>query len=196
MAIRDLLWMCPACGAEESLVRDGRTERCRICAARLHRGNRATIVLETAGQPPSVRDARDWVDLIGEPDDAGRDVGTRVILRDAEQSWPLRAAGELLGFVERFGPKIPGTLTLSAEAITFAPDNGIPRTWPILDVTAVQPASSRLQLKMRGETVVTLHFVEGSVRLWEARVQHRLRQAWRAAGRGEIVEFQPRVSSR
>jgi len=196
VAIRDLLWACPACGALETLVRDGRAEKCRVCAARLHRGRSATLVLEAPGKPAVVRQARDWVDALGQPDDAGREVSTRVVLRDADQSWPLSARGELLGYVERFGPEIPGTLALSADTVTFAPDRGAPRVWPILDVTAVQPASSTLQLKVKGEPVVTLRFVEGSVRLWESRIQQRLRTAWRDAGRGEIVEFQPRVSSR
>lgn len=196
MAIRDLLWACPACREPESLARDGRAEKCRACGARLHRGRRATIVLEVAGRTPQVREAREWVDLLGDPVDGQPEVSARVILRDVARSWPLREGGELLGFVERFGPDMAGTLLMSTDAIRFQPDAGPLRVWPILDVTAVQPASSKLQLKVKGHDVVTLRFIDSSVRLWEARIQRRLREAWRAAGRGEIVEFQPRVSAR
>lgn len=196
MAIRDLLWACPACGQPESLVRDGRAEKCRACGARLRRGRRATIVLEVAGRAPQVREAREWVDALGDSDDGQREVSARVVLRDVARSWPLREGGELLGFVERFGPDMTGTLVMSTDAIRFQPDAGPLRVWRILDVTAVQPASSKLQLKVKGHDVVTLRFIDSSVRLWEARIQRRLREAWQAAGRGEIVEFQPRVSAR
>lgn len=119
------------------------------------------------------------------------------ILREAEDAWPLKEGRRLLGFVERFGEKIPGTVSLDAQAIRFAPDaGGGGRVWPLLDVTAVQPASSALQLKVAGQHVVTLRFIDSSVRLWEQRIQEGLRRAYRAAGRGEIVEFQPRVSFR
>lgn len=196
VAIRDLLWACPACRSVESLVRSGRAEQCASCGARLRRGRGANIVLEVPGRTPVARHAREWADLIGDPQDGEEDVSARVSLRDVARSWPLRERGELLGFVERFGPDIPGLLILTRDAIRFQPDTGPTRVWPILDVTAVQPASSKLQLKVRGSEVVTLRFVSGSVRLWEARIQQRLREAWRAAGWGEIVEFQPRVSAR
>ncbi len=197
MAIRDLLWACPACLTRDSLVASGRGVLCTACGARLRRGARATIVLEVPGQPPRTRAARDWADVIGEPRDGDAAPGTRVLLRDAERARPLRVGGELLGFVERFGPRIAGTLSMDRDAITFQPDASTDsRVWPLLDITAVQPASSKLQLKVRARTVVTLQFLDSSVRLWEARIQHRIRTAWRQAGRGNIVEFQPRVTAR
>ncbi|MHB1169762.1 MAG: hypothetical protein ACYC28_10840 [Longimicrobiales bacterium] len=197
MAIRDLLWACPSCRTQESLVRGGKGEVCRACGAQVRRGARATIVLEVPGQQPRAGEAWEWSDLLGEPTNGDGTPAAHVVLRDAETARPLREDGELLGFVEGFGPKIPGMLTLDEDALTFTPhDAGASRVWPILDVTAVQPASSKLQLKVKGEPVVTLRFQDGSVRLWEARIQRALRRAWRAAGRGEIVEFQPRVSIR
>jgi hypothetical protein len=123
--------------------------------------------------------------------------GGRVLLREAHAARPLRDGPELLGFVERFGPARAGRLELGSDALRFAPDAGEPPVvWPLLDVTAVQPASSALQLKLRGRPVVSLKFLDSSVRLWEQGLHRALRTAYRAAGRGEIVEFQPRVSVR
>ncbi len=197
MAIRDLLWACPSCRTQESLVRGGKGEVCRACGAQVRRGERATIVLDVPGQQPRMREAWEWSDLLGEPTSGDEAPAAHVVLRDAETARPLRQGGELLGFAEGFGPKIRGRLILEDDAMTFVPDDGgASRVWPILDVTAVQPASSRLQLKVKGQAVVTLRFQDSSVRLWEARIQRSLRRAWRAADRGEIVEFQPRVSAR
>lgn len=196
MAIRDLLWACPACGEHEGLVAARGGEACRKCGARVRRGRGATIAVEAPGRPLLVRPAWEWVDALAAPEDAGRPEG-HAILREADAALPVREGSELLGFVERFGPKIPGTVRLGDDALTFLPDSGgAERIWRLLDVTAVQPASSTLQLKVRTQPVVTLRFTDGSVRLWEHRIQQRLRAAWRAAGRGEIVEFQPRVTTR
>lgn len=196
MAIRDLLWACPACGEHEGLVAARRGEACRKCGARVRRGRGATIVVEAPGRPPVARPAWEWADALAAPQDHGG-AQAHAILREADAALPVREGTELLGFVERFGPKIPGTVGLRDDAVTFRPDGGgAERTWPLLDVTAVQPASSTLQLKVRAQPVVTLRFTNGSVRLWEHRIQQRLRAAWRAAGRGEIVEFQPRVTTR
>ncbi len=196
MAIRDLLWACPACGEHEGLVAGRGGEVCRRCRARVRRGQGATIVVEAPGQPPVVRGAAEWVDALPQPADDGRVEG-HALLREADAARPLREGQELLGFVERFGPGIPGMLAVRDDAIVFRPDGaGAERVWPLLDVTAVQPASSTLQLKVRGQPVITLRFTQGSVRLWEHRIQRRLRAAWRAAGRGDIVEFQPRVTTR
>lgn len=198
MAIRDLLWACPACGEPNGLVPAGRGEACRKCGARVRRGPAATIIVEAPGQPSVARPAWAWCDALPQLDANGPiNLRGSAILREAEDAWPLKEGSRLLGFVERFGEKIQGTVTLDAQAVRFAPDDGGPeRVWPLLDVTAVQPASSALQLKVAGQHVVTLRFIDSSVRLWEQRIQEGLRRAFRAAGRGDIVEFQPRVSFR
>ncbi len=196
MAIRDLLWACPACGEPNGLIPARGGEVCRACGARVRRGRAATILVEAAGKPPVARPAWEWCADLPAVDDAAGMEG-RAILREAEAAWPLRTNRELLGFVERFGAKVPGTVTLAADAIAFRPDGtGEHRTWPLLDLTAVQPASSALQLKVRDRPVITLKFTDCSVRLWEQRIQDALRRAHRAAGRGEIIEFQPRISFR
>jgi hypothetical protein len=163
----------------------------------VRRGRGANIVVEVDGAPPLVRPAWEWCDRLPEPEvgDSAEPAGAAV-LREADRARPLRQGNELLGFVERFGPPAPGRLTLTADELRFLPEHGRARTWRLLDVTAVQPASSALQLKPRDQPVVTLRFLDCSVRLWERRIQDRMRTAFRAAGRGEIVEFQPRVSFR
>ena len=197
MAIRDLLWACPACGEPNGLSAARGGEVCRACGARVRRGRGADIVVEIDGRPPLVRPAWEWCDILPVPEENDRaEPGGAAILREADLAWPLRQGKELLGFVERFGPPLPGRLSLTSHALRFDPEHGRSRIWPLLEVTAVQPASSALQLKLRAQPVLTLRFLDCSVRLWERRIQHRMRNAFRAAGRGEIVEFQPRVSFR
>lgn len=164
----------------------------------VRRGRAATIVVDVPGRPSVVRPAWEWCDALPEVDGSGRiALQGHAILRVAEDAWPLEEGRELLGFVERFGEKIPGRVILDEQDMRFLPEDGSTmRVWPLLDVTAVQPASSALQLKVRERPVVTLKFLDCSVRLWEQRIQEGLRRAFRAAGRGEIVEFQPRVSFR
>lgn len=195
MAIRDLLWACPACGTPDGLASAGRVEACRQCQATVRRGPGATIVVQRPGAPAETRPAWEWCDRL--PTLTRTVLSGRVLLREADAARPLRDGHELLGFVERFGPARPGRLELSNDALTFAPDAGqAPIVWPLLDVTAIQPASSALQIKLRGRPVMSLKFLDSSVRLWEQGLQQALRAAYRAAGRGEIVEFQPRVSAR
>lgn len=198
MAIRDLLWACPACGEPNGLIAVRRGEVCRACGARVRRGRGANIVVEVDGRPPLVRPAWEWCDLLpdAQENESAQPSGA-AILREADSAWPLRQGKELLGFVERFGQPVPGRLTLADHELRFDPESGgEARVWPLLEVTAVQPASSALQLKLRDRPVVTFRFLDCSVRRWERRIQDRMRRAFRAADRGEIVEFQPRVSFR
>jgi hypothetical protein len=87
-------------------------------------------------------------------------------------------------------------LILTGRSLTFAPTEGQPQQWPLDAVAAVQPSSSALQIRMRGGPVVLFRFPEASVRLWDETIQEALRRLYRSTGRGEILEFQPRISVR
>ena len=199
MAIRDLLWACPACGVPNALApASRRSDACRSCGAVLRRGPGANIVLEVPGRAPAARAACDWCADLPAPDPDAEPLDGHATLREAESvEQPLHQNGELLGFIERFRPAVQGVVTLTDGAVRFRSDDGsLVRSWPLERLTAVQPASAALQLKARDQPVVSLRFTSCSVRLWERRIQNALRRLYREAGRGEIVEFQPRISTR
>jgi hypothetical protein len=175
-----------------------RAEACRACRATLTRGAGATIVVRAPGRAPDARPAAEWCEALPALNGDDEPLDGHATLRAAEPvERPVQQDGELLGFIERFGPQIRGVVTLAEDAIHFQPEDGGPeRSWRFADLTAVQPASSALQLKARGEPVVSLRFTSCSVRLWERRIQNALRRLFRETGRGEIVEFQPRISTR
>lgn len=61
--------------------------------------------------------------------------------------------------------------------------------------TAIQASSSSIQIKARGEPVVSFRFPEDSPRFWEELLQEALRRFYRERGMGEIREFQPRIET-
>jgi hypothetical protein len=65
--------------------------------------------------------------------------------------------------------------------------------WLLLEIRAVQTSSSSLQISPAEGGVVEFRFPGDSTRRWESLLHYALRQAFRRAGRGEIVEFQPRI---
>ena len=120
----------------------------------------------------------------------------RAILRIAGAARPYHARGELIGWGERFGSKLRGHVRLTPDALIFRQAEWTEREWPLARLTAVQPTSSALQVKVRDQPVAYLKFLDGSVRLWEHRIQQRLRTLYQERGWGEIVEFQPRITTR
>jgi len=66
-------------------------------------------------------------------------------------------------------------------------------SWSLLEIRAVQTSSSSLQFSPRGGGLVELRFPYDSPLRWETLLRGALRRAYRREGRGEIVEFQPRI---
>jgi hypothetical protein len=204
MPIRDLLWVCPECGLENGLQRRGRREICSRCGTRFKRGAGASIIALTPGKSPVVRTAQEWMQMLpaadfGEVTNGAGTVGPRsaaVRLRRSVADKAIRIDGELLGFMERFGPPISGTLTLEKDAVVFKGENGKPDTWRLDEITAVQPSSGSLQLKISDQPVLSLAFPGGSPRVWEELIIAALRAQYRRTGKGEIREFQPRIVTR
>jgi hypothetical protein len=199
VAIRDLLWGCPLCGTEARLRTTGRTTRCEACGATLRRGEGAAIRATTADGRTLEETAARWIERSPavRPPAARETLGPeRAILRIAERPVAFRPSGTFVGWGERFGTKRQGSVTLTPDGLVFDEDGGARHEWPFDSLTAVQPTSSALQVKSRGGPVAWLRFLDSSVRRWEHWIQHRLRTLYRETGRGEIVEFQPRISTR
>lgn len=120
----------------------------------------------------------------------------RVRVRTATGENVVRLGSVYLNRIERFGPPREGMLALLADRLRFDPDGGEAEEWTFDELTAVQPSSSTLQVKARRRPVVSFRFPEDSARFWEEILCAALRRHYRGAGRGEIVEFQPRIATR
>jgi hypothetical protein len=197
--ISDLLWACPLCGLHSGLRDDRADATCTGCAAVFRRSAGATIVARTAAGREEERPAAAWLAALPDLvlDDPHAPIAPqRAVVRVARVAVPLRFRRRFIGFGERFGARMTGTIALTGDALVFEPDDGEPLHWPLDRITAVQPTSSALQIKARGLPVAAIRFLEASVRFWEFQLQERLRARFRAEGRGEIVEFQPRICTR
>lgn len=197
--IKDLLWACLVCGAEESLRQVARAsgrrrvETCENCGAEYWRGSGANIVVQERGRAPVERAAGEWVELLP----AVRPYGSaRAELRIAFEDKPFRALGVYMGRYERMGPPRTGQLELNAERLRFAADDGEALEWPLMELSAIQMSSSTLQLKPRRRPLLAIRFQHSSARLWEERLQAAVRAAYARAGKREIVEFQPRICTK
>jgi len=206
MPIKDLLWACPVCHQIESIAADG---RCAACGARFSRGRGARIRAVTAEGTEELH-PREWLAHLPWPDldCEGRALPAGLLppfrqaaqLRIANAELPLRRGAELLGFIEKFGAPEKGELELTDSHMSFQPGQGSRSQagWSALlsELTAIQPSSSSIQLKGRGKPVVSVRFPDGSLRLWEQRLQYCVRRAYEKAGQGTISEFQPVICVR
>lgn len=197
MAIKDLFWACPLCQAVGALRTAGRRDRCAQCGASFRRGRGALIVAETVAGARLEQEPAEWLRRLEASVNGGPPIlgPERARVRVAAAARPLRGRGELMGWIESFGPFHDGMIALVEHGLTFrGPD--LAMDWPLDRITAVQPTSSALQVKARGQPVAAIRFLEGSVRLWEDRLQTAIRALWRRTGRGEISEFQPCIRGR
>lgn len=119
-----------------------------------------------------------------------------VIVRRRVRQEPIRTGGTYLNRIDRFGAPEPGVLILQPDAIRFRPERRDPERWPLDDIAAVGSSSGTLQLRLRHGRVLAIAFPADSLRLWEEAVRAALRSRYRADGRGEIIEFQPRILTR
>ena len=194
MAIADVLYACIECGRLEALRPAGDAEACERCATVYRRVEGARIQVAPPGRPPETRSAAEWLDMLSatEPEPVGGLPPEPVLVRIAETFRPHWTRGVYLGRIEDFGPETGGTLTLERDRLTFEGDTAR-YTWLLLDLTALQPSSRALQLKLRNGPLVSIKFPQGSAVLWEKRVQRALQELYASLGRGRIVEFQPRI---
>lgn len=188
MSLADLVLECRTCGGE-SLVAVERTATCTDCGTRYdYDPDEDSLVASQGGE--------EGRNLPERPSLASSRPGTqeaKATARFAVEEIPVRYHDGLLGFVEQRGPHLPGTLRLHRDRIEFAEDAGTIHTWTLLDVRAVQTASSSVQISPLGGGVVTFALADGSPRRWEGLLRDAVAAAWKAAGRGTVVEFQPRI---
>lgn len=194
MAVRDLLWGCPLCRASGSIRPRGRQEVCRSCGATWRRSRAARILADHDGMLDD-RKAEAWLALLG-PVRAPPADGTGLILgpekvrvKLTRGQNPLHWAGELLGWVEVYGPAQTGNMTLRIDGLHFQPLSGTALHWSPADLTGLQPASSSLQIGLHGR-MASVRFIEGSVRLWTRGLSDLLQRHYRQAGR-DVLELQP-----
>jgi hypothetical protein len=120
---------------------------------------------------------------------------SRVRVRFARQEEPVRFRDVLLGFAELFGEREEGSLELDHDRLVLTLDGGEgePMAWPLLELGALQTSSSSVQISPKGGGVVLFRFPQESTRRWDELLRTAIGLAWRQAGRGEVIEFQPRI---
>jgi hypothetical protein len=210
MAIRDLLWACPLCGREGGLRPAGPgRERCAACGAEFRRASGADIAARTADgslvlpaqtwalRLPAIRAVGAAAQREGEGEGEGRAAPAarraEVQIRSALGEAPIRIGGRYLGAAERLGPRRPAILVLSADTLGLETTGQGRRTWSLAAVTALQPTSGVLQIRLAGEPLLTIRFLRESVRFWEELLQRTIEAFHAAAGRC-VLEFQPRIT--
>ncbi|MGH7480798.1 MAG: hypothetical protein ACRELV_01480 [Longimicrobiales bacterium] len=205
MAIRDLLWACPVCRTVDGLRPERDGERCVACGTAFRRASAARIRALRAGRRPEEHHAAVWAARIGglalhrlPSGPGGRALRGPAVVREALDDAPIYAAGELLGWRERYGVAFDADLLLGADGFALRPANGAgpQRRWSLDEIGALGASSTSLQVKPRGGRVLKINLVESSLRLWEEGFQLLLRDRWRSTGRGEIIEFLPAITTR
>jgi DNA-directed RNA polymerase subunit RPC12/RpoP len=199
MAIRDLLYACVECGREAGLKQKDEEEVCDRCGARYFRAEGARISLVRPSGAIETRGAADWLDQLRTdlPHLGTRaDPRDRVVIRVAQDNKVMRHRGIYLGRVELFGDSKTGWLSLGADHVRFDPEQGAAEVWPLECITAVQPSSTTLQIKLRHGPVVSMRFLEASPLLWEERLRNAVQTYYTSSGRGDIAEYQPRIACR
>ena len=218
MALKDVLFRCPLCGHEPTRGRKDHVH-CPSCQRHFLRGPApARIQIEgpegerVVPARQLVREVTRRIEAVGEgaESDAGREEGelrdARVRARWAVGEEIVRFRSELLGFTERLGEPSEMRLrltpnTLELRSVEGGGDGGggseqERRRWNLLDLRAVQASSSSLQIYTVSEELVHMRFLDESAFRWEGLLHETLRAVYREAGKGEIVEFQPRITTR
>ena len=204
MALVDLVYRCPECG-HDPMDGEGDWARCTSCGVRIERTRSglqvgsANLKLRTHVNAAILCKK---IDAHGGPmtralqPDGGLRYSAAVMVSWRTTESTVRYRGVLRGFTESMGPPAPGTLTVDREEV--AVDDGRPDSgrWRHLDICAVQASSSALQLSLPANRLVQLRFPDDSPRRWEDLIRRLISEAYERAGRGRVVEFQPRVVTR
>lgn len=201
MALTDFCYRCPGCG-HDPMRGDGDAASCGSCGMRIER--RRGRLLMSSGEDDIQRGIgadglyRE-VDRLGGPmTRATRADGTVTYSARALIAWRIREEavwyrGILRGFAESMGPAVPGSITVNRDEIRVDDGGSGSGSWRHLDIGAVQAASSSLQLTLPGDRLVEFRLLDDSPRRWETLMRRLISDAWARAGRGRVVEFQPRI---
>ncbi len=201
MGLANLLYRCPRCGADP-VEGDKDRVRCPACRRSFQRGQNGLEILESevGGTPVSVPawSLTDAIRRLGgpltratTPDGSVRD-SAQVRFRRSLTEEPVYFHGRLLGFSETRSDEEEGELEVTDGRVSLVSQSGR-EVWPLLDLLALQTSSSSVQISTRDGGVVQFKFLSDSSRRWEDLLKVLVARAWREAGRGEILEFQPRI---
>jgi len=200
VALIDFVYACPICGGgvREEKEREA-VLRCTCCAATLQRergqDGKGTLHLKVPGREDRFLSLAEVGALLAQQWEGSGvpSLEAEVSCRFSVAELPIRFEGELIGYHERYGPPRAGQLRLEGPRLRFIERERGVHHWPLLDLQSLQGASSQLQITLRGGSVVAFRFRGDSPRRWEEGLRLALRQLWRETGRGEILEFQPRI---
>jgi hypothetical protein len=201
VAIPDLLWACPACGEDRGLAARGRACRCTRCGTAFRRGPGAAIRADGPDGSTTVLQPAEWLARLPEPrslvrqrdGEGGTIRAARASTRRVSGSDAVFDEHGYLNRIELWGEPAPGRLELRPDQLVWSPDDGASEAWPLGELTAVQASSRAVQLNRAGALLVEVRFDDDSVFLWERLLHAALRDFYGRMGRGEIVEFQPRI---
>lgn len=202
MPLTYLLYRCPHCGHDPM---EGAKDRatCPGCGLAFSRGGEGGLIRiqDPAGEIWEVPGARlasaveAWTAAEFEESGSGGGVfhKSRVRARQSGAESPVWFEGELIGFAEAMSSAVEGNLEIDEEGLVLRMECGQVMRWPFMDIRAVQTSSSSLQFSPVSDGLVEFRFPEDSPFRWEGILRESLRRAYRRAGLGEIVEFQPRI---
>lgn len=214
----DFLFRCPYCG-HDPMEGKGVRAFCSGCGRRFEPGKGGTAIrVEGDGEGPREvpagilsrqMDEHGGALSLARGEDGRLRHHTRVRARFANREGPVRFRGEFLGLFELFGAGDEGILTLEHDRLTFQPGPGAPgdrrgsggegegvRAWHLLELRALQTSSSSVQISPREGGVILFRFPEDSVKRWEELLRGAISEVWEEAGRGKVIEFQPRIRAR
>lgn len=197
MALTDLCYLCPECGCDP-MAGKGDQAWCTSCGLRVRRTRRGLLLTPAKGEGEprrcsarevSQRVERNLIKSIPIEYSARATVSWRV------RECPLWHGGTLKGFYETMGPPSRGTITARRDSVSVAA--GAARdpagSWNYLELLALQTSSSSLQISLPGGRLVQLRFAGDSPKRWDDLMRHLVAAAYQRAGRGAVLEFQPRI---
>ena len=177
--------MCSACGRTYVRVREGRKIRIIESTGKVERALVQTLVGDIARLGGSLGTARKA--------DGTVEHHAEVVMRRSTHEDAIVHEGRLLGYVERMGDPMPGTVSIDEQWIHFRPESGLTQKWSLMALRAVQTSSSALQISLGKGDVVQFKFLKDSPFRWEDLLRSLLTSAYRREGKGEIIEYQPRI---
>lgn len=222
MGLTDLLYRCPRCGHDPTIP-EGRTARCSGCGA-VFSPQGARIAVVPAAAPPTTATAAELAEALARMDGpwtAATDpegrirYAARARLMVGDRSVPIRSGTGLMGFMEDMEPRGSGLLELTDASLVFTPDvdpasqpgPSEPASQPgpsepapamalALDaIDAIQTSSSAVQVRS-GAVLYAFRFTTDSPLRWETLLRGSVQRRYLEQGRGEILEFQPRIVTR
>lgn len=201
MGLTDFLYRCPVCGKDPVEGQKTRA-RCPDCGARFEAAPRDGGIHVAVGDETRIEAAWTLADSMEEKGGAVAratsgegtlEYSATAAVRFSTEQRTLRHRGSVLGFIEEFGPATAGRIRITDEALFFEEEGGREHVWHLMDLRAVQTSSSTVQVTLQDGRLVSFRFSDDSTRRWESLLYYVLRRCWKELGRGEILEFQPRI---